>query len=48
MVEYKYMLAERNKYKMVIEQWVRHFKEQHKRVPKDSDTTGLAEELKDY
>lgn len=28
-VEYKFKRAERDKFKVVIEQWVRHFKESH-------------------
>lgn len=45
MVEYKFMRAERNKHKLVIEQWVRHFKEENKRAPKDQDTSNIAVEL---
>lgn len=48
MVEYNFVKAERNKHKLVIEQWVRHFKEENKRAPKDQDTSNIAVELKDY
>ena len=35
MIEYNFKKAERDKYKLVVEQWVRNFKEVNRRAPKD-------------
>ena len=48
MVEYNFLRAERNKTRLIIEQWVRQFKQQYKRVPKDSDTAAIAQEYVEY
>ena len=48
MVEYNFLRAERNRHKLVIEQWVRNFKESKKRNPKDSDTTAIIQEITNY
>lgn len=48
MVEYNFLRAERNKTRLIIEQWVRQFKNQNKRVPKDSDTAAIAQEYVEY
>lgn len=42
MVEYNYASAERQKTRLVIEQWVRQFKEKNERNPTDSDTQPIA------
>ena len=47
-VEYNLKKAERDKFKLVIEQWVRHYQEKNKKMPKDEDTSSIAEELLDY
>lgn len=48
MVEYNYASAERQKTKLVIEQWVRQFKEKNNRNPTDADTQKIALQLADY
>lgn len=48
MVEYNFYKAERNKYRLALEQWVRKFTQTNRRVPTDSDTSSIAVEIKDY
>ena len=42
MVEYNYAVAERQKTRLVIEGWVRKFREQYNKNPTDSDTAPIA------
>lgn len=48
MIEYNYASAERQKTRLVVEQWVRQFKEKHDRNPTDADTQTIALQLADY
>ena len=48
MVEYNFKKAERDKYRLPVEQWVRNFREVNKRAAKDEDTLPIAEELLDF
>ena len=42
LVEYNYLRAEKNKFKVIVDQWVRLFKVDNKRSPKDQDTESIA------
>ena len=48
LVEYNYLRAEKNKFKVIVDQWVRLFKVDNKRSPKDQDTESIAVQLQDY
>lgn len=49
MVEYNYIKSERDKYKLVVENWVQEFRAQNKRLPQESDTNAeIAVEMQDW
>lgn len=48
MVEYNYAVAERQKTKLLVESWVRKFRDQYKKNPTDADTGPIALQLSDF
>ena len=48
MVEYNYAVAERQKTKLLVESWVRKFRDQYKKNPTDADTGPIAIQLSDF
>ena len=49
MVEYDYIRAERDKYRLVVENWVQDFRAKNKRLPQESDTNAeIAVEMQDW
>lgn len=49
MVEYNYIKSERDKHRLVVENWVQEFRAANKRLPAESDTNAeIAVEMQDW